>query len=1004
MKLKNSIASCRTLLALTCGLLCPSSLYAFTEIYNTEGTFEWVCPPGVTSITVECWGGGGAGGGAFDLSNTGTNHAGGGGGGGGAYARKAEVPVTPGLTYTVIIPPAATNPLPVINGATVDGADVSFTGDSSVTVTAVGGKGGFSAINTATTSVAGVGGLGGDSALCVGDPESVFSGGNGATRPINNGGAGGGGAGDANPGGNAEPGSSNGGVGGFIGGGNGGNGRTGGGSGNPGASPGGGGAGAKSQTVDVGFAGGTGGIGQIRLSDGVPFSSVKQDNSEDLFLPASWTDGVPGLADVAVWDSTVTGANTTLLGADLAWAGISIQNPGGLVTIDAGNTLTLGLAETDIDLSAATADLILNCDLALNAANVWNVQAGRTLSVAGLISGSGSVSKQGDGTAILSGANTFNAGTAGITIAAGTLQLSANEVIPEGAGRGNVIVNGTLDLKGFSETLNGLDGSGIVDTTATDGESTLTIGIAASNSNFTGIIQNTLGTLNLVKSQGGTAQLSNANTFSGTATVNGGTLQLNNPLALQSVAGVTLATGFLWINPDGTTITAPITLEGGGRIISPTPSTNEIRTITLNGGIGGTGDLEIRTNLNANNRPIVVLGAAGTHDGNTTINNPQGGTLAVQQTVANALPATTVLTINNVGAGSGRYVEYDLNGFGQSLAGLTSTGAMANRAVISNSSDTTAALTINNLENFTFPGVLGSTGYPAGGFNPFFSGDNFALTKDGIGMLTLSGAIAHTGVTNVIAGSLVLSATSTKSFYPTTNGISNKLSGGTSPGTGMVRLDGAISLQLAAADPAEGNSWLLVDSTNLASPAVYGDSFAVSSDLGAFSNNSGVWTLIDSGNLWTFTQSSGSLTVGIAPSSGYAVWAAGYAGLNDSDPSIDFDLGGLDTGIEYVVGGDPTDPSDDATRAPTTSVVGTDLVFEFRRTSQANEDPNANISVQYSSDLAGWTKAEDGVNGVIIAENLGFYDGDDQVVVTLPATLATGSKIFARLNVDITTP
>jgi hypothetical protein len=36
---------------------------AATETFNTAGTFNWVCPGGVTSVQVECWGGGGAGGG-----------------------------------------------------------------------------------------------------------------------------------------------------------------------------------------------------------------------------------------------------------------------------------------------------------------------------------------------------------------------------------------------------------------------------------------------------------------------------------------------------------------------------------------------------------------------------------------------------------------------------------------------------------------------------------------------------------------------------------------------------------------------------------------------------------------------------------------------------------------------------------------------------------------------------------------------------------------------------
>ena len=61
---------------------------------------------------------------------------------------------------------------------------------------------------------------------------------------------------------------------------------------------------------------------------------IKQDNADALNLASSW-DTLPGPADIAQWDSTVSAANTTAsLGADLSWAGIKIASPGGLVTIN----------------------------------------------------------------------------------------------------------------------------------------------------------------------------------------------------------------------------------------------------------------------------------------------------------------------------------------------------------------------------------------------------------------------------------------------------------------------------------------------------------------------------------------------------------------------------------------------------------------------------------------------------------------------------------------------
>jgi hypothetical protein len=90
-----------------CLSLGMGSAFATNATYNTAGTTAWICPDGVTSVTVECRGGGGAGGAA--IRGAGSGQAAGGGGGGGAYARKTSIPVTPGSSYSIVIPAAAEN-------------------------------------------------------------------------------------------------------------------------------------------------------------------------------------------------------------------------------------------------------------------------------------------------------------------------------------------------------------------------------------------------------------------------------------------------------------------------------------------------------------------------------------------------------------------------------------------------------------------------------------------------------------------------------------------------------------------------------------------------------------------------------------------------------------------------------------------------------------------------------------------------------------------------------
>ena len=148
----------------------------------------------------------------------------------------------------------------------------------------------------------------------------------------------------------------------------------------------------------------------------------------------------------------------------------------------------------------------------------------------------------------------------------------------------------------------------------------------------------------------------------------------------------------------------------------------------------------------------------------------------------------------------------------------------------------------------------------------------------------------------------------------------------------------------------------------------------------------------------------GTGTVTIGGDSAYDTWAAGpfLDTLDDSTPTLDFDGGGLPTGIEWVVGGDPTDPGDDAGLAPTGATDGTYLVFTYQRTDAANDDPNTAIKVEYGSDLQGWTEAGLPGDNVVIEETPG--SPADTVVVKIPMTLAVGGALFARLNVGVTIP
>lgn len=525
---------------------------------------------------------------------------------------------------------------------------------------------------------------------------------------------------------------------------------------------------------------------------------VKDNNTTNLNLGTSWVGGVaPISTKVARWNNVVTSPNTTILGADATWAGIEIANPAGLVTINAGNTLTLGGASTNIDMGAATADLTLNCGLSLGFNSLWDVSSGRTLTVAGAVSGTNGLSTHNAGTVIFSsGANSYS----GVTTvgATSTLKLGAANVIPNGDDKASVTVVGTLDLNAFSETLNGLNGAGTVDTVA-GGTPTLTLGSTNDSATFTGIIQDTAGTLSLTKTGPGRQDLAGANTFSGPVLVNQGWLvvgETNAPLA--SVSSITVANGATFgAYGSEVDIDVPVTLGAGNptiTIVAPvTPLSGSANTIQrhfrLNGGITGNGNVVFK-GVNPFNWTGAINISNCTYTGSTLMTclsqfpgaaNTNNDNIVVRLLGDDALPTTTVLTMDgDIGVGSGRFCDLSLAGRNQTLAGLSNIPRdLRNQRVVNSGASAAATLTLNNSANYTFSGFLGAT---SGGSNP---GDNLSLVKSGSGTFTLAKANGNTYAngTTINGGTLLVNNT-TGSGTGTGDVAVN--SGGTLGGTGSI--------------------------------------------------------------------------------------------------------------------------------------------------------------------------------------------------------------------------
>ncbi|TLD69668.1 PEP-CTERM sorting domain-containing protein [Phragmitibacter flavus] len=260
-----------------------------------------------------------------------------------------------------------------------------------------------------------------------------------------------------------------------------------------------------------------------------------------------------------------------------------------------------------------------------------------------------------------------------------TVRLTASEVIPHGLGKGNVILSGsssakpvTLDLNGFSETINSLISYGTHANTAvtnsnTGTTSTLTIGdnntstlvseVAAASSFFGGSIKDGAGTVALTKIGEGTQTLTGANTYSGATNINKGILQAGATNSLSANSDVILAN-------DPTTILA---LTDGIADYSQTiKSLSGFGTVNL-GTIAAANAIQFTTGSTADTTYAgTIVGAGGltkegtgrftltgtnTYVGNTSINtgNLQVGELGVGQTGSGAVTVAANSTLSGTG-------------------------------------------------------------------------------------------------------------------------------------------------------------------------------------------------------------------------------------------------------------------------------------------------------------------------------------------------------------------
>lgn len=304
----------------------------------------------------------------------------------------------------------------------------------------------------------------------------------------------------------------------------------------------------------------------------------------------------------------------------------------------------------------------------------------------------------------------------------------------------------------------------------------------------------------LTKLGSGTLTLSGDNDYSGATNVNLGTLSITHNNALGSTVGSTTIHGGRGTTANGLSLTSATsdltiaeninvfgnlagraqvdnnsaqnhTLTGAIDVSSDTNlsqfNSNGSGSIAISGDITGTlsngAVLFLRgTSTSALNRVIGSVNLTGGNlaktDAGTWLVGAAGETYSWVNTLhangrinlgaANVLPSSSVLLL---GENAARTPTLDLNGFDQTIAGITYNSGTGTRTITNSDAVNAAVITINNatdnVSGLTNTNTIALTG-------------NLGLTKEGAGMLTLLGTgTSYSGATTISDGTLALSDT-----------------------------------------------------------------------------------------------------------------------------------------------------------------------------------------------------------------------------------------------------
>jgi autotransporter-associated beta strand protein len=365
-----------------------------------------------------------------------------------------------------------------------------------------------------------------------------------------------------------------------------------------------------------------------------------------------------------------------------------------------------------------------------------------TFTVSQNIGGTGSLTVAGAGTLVLSGTNTFSGG---VTVIGGVLSVSADANLGA-VGNPLTLNGGTLDVVGTALTSTadhplGTFGGGTFD-------------ISTSGAVFT-ISQQVNGTGNLTKTGPGTLILGTRDYFTGTTTLAGGTLEIDDPLSLRYTT-VNLTTSGITLNLNGinATIGGLSGSQGfdlkGTQILVGNNNANTTYSGVISDSVGGGSITKIGTGTYSPTGNSMYTGPTIINSGILAL------TTAVNGSTASPLGASTNSVSNLVLNGGTLQFLLAANGSTDRLFNITASGGTidssgADPITLSN----TAALVPTAAANVTLTLTGTNTGhnyFNANLSNPA-SGYTTSLIKNGAGQWDFNGPTnTYSGDTDINAG------------------------------------------------------------------------------------------------------------------------------------------------------------------------------------------------------------------------------------------------------------